>query len=270
MLSYSILADISHWVKMINEGIHDRLKEVYDEFDNHCRSSNISYSIDADYYNVQSYRLIGHNDIPGVVRHMSNYVKDKWVGLEYDGFPVNYDDLRSNNFNVSTHNPLFKFTLKPLKEGDMSVNEDSIKSVTNAHGRKQASFPSSFRKHKTRDTYEGDTKKKGKKEKKTKSESLDCGSFDDRLSKSIAENVGLSIIDQDILLTRNADFKSEETEEESLKDAIQAESVALSKYIAILENTEDEKISVIIEGMIERCSAQIKEAQNLLRSKSDS
>ena len=82
---------------MINEGIHDRLKEIYDEFDRHCRSNNIDYSIDADYYNVQAYRLLGHNDVSNVLRHMSNYVKDKWVSLDYDGFPVDYDDLKSKN-----------------------------------------------------------------------------------------------------------------------------------------------------------------------------
>ena len=107
---------------MIKEGIHDRLKEVYTEFDRHCRSSNIAFSIDADYYNVQSYRLLGHNDIPGVLRHMSNYVKDRWVDLEYDGFAVDYDEMKNKDFNVPTYNPLFKFTLKPLQEENMTLN----------------------------------------------------------------------------------------------------------------------------------------------------
>lgn len=234
--------------------IHDRLKEIYDEFDRFCRSSNIDYSIDADYYNVQAYRLLGPTDVGGTLRHMSNYVKDKWVDLEYDGFRVDYNEMKSKNFNVPTYNPLFKFTLKPLQEEEM--NEDSIKGSSNAHGRKQAAFPSSFRKNKTRDTYEDDKKKKDK----TKKES-----FEDRLLSFLNENVGLSMIEPDILLVRNTAEKPEE-EEETLEGALKAESKMLQRYLSILESSEDEKIIAIVENLADRCTKQISELENLLEN----
>lgn len=245
--------------------IHDRLKEVYDEFDRYCRSNNVDYSIDGDYYNVQAYRLLGRTDVSGTLRHMANYVKDKWIGLEYDGFPVDYNKLKSQDFQVPTYNPLFKFTLKSLQEEDMPVNEDSLKGPSNAHGRKQAAFPSSFRKLKTRDTYEGE----GKKKKKKKEESLDRSlSFEDRLLSSINENVGLSMVEPDILLVRNpAEQTEEESEEETLKSALQAESLAMCKYLAILESSENESTNAIVEGLIDRCTKQINELNELLENK---
>ena len=94
--------------------IHERLKEVYDEFDHHCRINNVDYSIDADYFNVQGSRLLDGKDIANVLRHMSNFVKNKWVDLSYDGTPVNYDALKQTDFTVPTYNPLFKFTLEPI------------------------------------------------------------------------------------------------------------------------------------------------------------
>ena len=238
--------------------IHDRLKEIYDEFDRHCRAQNIDYSIDADYYNVQAYRLVGHNDVSGVLRHMANYVKDKQVNLDYDGFPVNYDDLREKNFNVPTYNPLFKFTLEPLQE-DKMLEEDQIKGSSNAHGRKQSAHPSSFRRNKTRDTYDEDPPKKKKKTEESLDRSL---SFEDRLLDSINENVGISMVEPEILLTRNPAEKEEE-EEESLEAAVQAESLALSKYLSILENSDDEEKCVVLEGLIERCTLQINELNRL-------
>jgi hypothetical protein len=257
---------------MMNEGIHDRLKDVYDEFDRHCRTNNIDYSIDADYYNVQSYRLLGRSDVSGVLQHMANYVRNKSVGFDYDGFKVNYNDLKGKDFNVPTYNPLFQFTLASIQEDDTPVNEDSIKGPANAHGRKQAAFPSSFKKLKTRDTYEGGKgKKKKKKKKKSKKadESLDrSASFEDRLDLSISENVGISMIEPEILLTRNSAEKADdETEEESLNSALKAESVALRKYLAILENTDDESTEVIVEGLIDRCTKQINELNYLLENK---
>jgi hypothetical protein len=233
--------------------IHDRLKEVYDEFDRYCRSNNVDYSIDADYYNVQAYRLMGRNDVSGTLRHMSNYVKDRWVGLEYDGFPVDYTELKSKDFDVPTYNPLFKFTLTSLQEEDMPINEDSLKGPTNAHGRKQAAL-----------------KKKKKEEKKD--ESLDRSlSFEDRLLLSINETVGLSMVEPEILLVRNpAEQPEVEDEEESLNSALQAESLALCKYLAILENTESEATSAIVEGLIGRCTKQINELNELLENKDGS
>ena len=50
------------------------------------------YSIDADYYNVQGYRLLDGQNATEILRHIANYVKDRPVNLEYNGDIVNYDD----------------------------------------------------------------------------------------------------------------------------------------------------------------------------------
>jgi hypothetical protein len=251
---------------MIREDVHDRLKEIYDEFDHHCRINNVDYSIDADYYNVQGYRLLdGHNAI-GVLRHIANYVKDRPVNLEYNGHAVNYDDLKSTGFNISTYNPLFKFTLESIQEDEM-LNEDQYKGPTNAHGRRQAAFPSSSRNLKTRDTYEGEGggKKKTKKKDKDKSESLiRHDKFEDRLLKSINETVGLSFKDPDILFTKN---DADAEEEEDLEEALKIESAMLRRYLASLEKSEDELTSVLFEGMVERCNKQITSLNRLIKER---
>lgn len=240
--------------------IHERLKEVYDEFDRHCRNYKVDYSIDADYYNVQGYRLLDPNKSDGVkvvLRHMTNFIKDRWIDLEYDGLPVRYEDLDRPGFKVPTYNPLFKFTLKPIQE-DKNMNEDQFKQPSKSYTRKQAAFRSSFRKLKTRDTYENDGKKK------PVSDSLDRSlPFDDRLASSISETVGVSMVDPEILFIRNPAEREEEPEE-SLEDALKAESLALQKYLAVLEQTEDENKISIVENLIDRCSQQINELNELL------
>lgn len=234
--------------------IHDRLKEIYDEFDHHCCNHNIDYSIDADYYNVQGYRLLDGKYAPDVLRHMSNYVKDRWVDLEYDGFPVNYNDLKSNNFNVATYNPLFKFTLKPIQESKMSLKEDAYKTPNNAHGLRQAAFPSSFRKHKTRDTYEGESgKKKKKKKEKPFSES---SPFEERLSERIDESI--SMVEPEILFTRNNNVTEISDDwEEDLKDNLESESKLLTQYVKKLEESKSEYQAAVLESLIENCSQRI-------------
>ena len=250
---------------MIREDVHDRLKDVYEEFDRHCHIHNVDYSIDADYFNVQGYRLLDGSNALTVLRHIANYIKDKPINLEYNGHLVNYDDLKSTGFNISTYNPLFKFTLESIQEGDMSVTEDQYKGPTNAHARKQAAFPSSSRKLKTRDTYEGEgdsKKKKKKKKKKSSAESLiRQDNFEDRLIDSINENVGLSFKDPDILFTKN----DADTEDDDLEGALKTESILLRKYLAALENSEDELTSVVLEDMIERCTAQINNLNKLFK-----
>ena len=233
--------------------IHERLKEIYDEFDRHCRISNVDYSIDADYYNVQGYRLLNGNKVTDVLRHMSNFVKDKWVDLEYDGFPVKYEDLKNSNFTVSTYNPLFKFTLKPIQEGNMdNLEEDSIKGPSNSHARRQASFPSSFRKLKTRDTYENGAPKK--KSKKKQEESFVRRSFEDRLIDSINENASLSIVEPEILFTKN---DADRDEEENLEDVLETESKNLTRFMKLLESSEDEGQAAMLESLIENCTSRI-------------
>ncbi len=231
--------------------IHDRLKEIYDEFDHHCCNNNIDYSIDADYYNVQGYRLLDGKYASDVLRHMANYVKDRWVDLEYDGFAVNYDDLKNSNFNITTYNPLFKFTLKPIQESKM-LKEDAYKSPNNAHGLRQAAFPSSFRKHKTRDTYEGESSQKKKKKKKSLDES---SPFEARLDERIDESI--SMVEPEILFTRNDNGNDAENWEEELKDNLESESKLLTKFVKKLEESQNEYQTAVLESLIENCSKRI-------------
>ena len=249
---------------MIKEGIHDRLKEVYDEFDRHCRVRNIDYSIDADYQNVQGYRLLDCPDVPDFLRHISNFVKDRSVNLQYDGFSVDYDDLKNNDFNVSTYNPLFMFTLETIAEDDM-INERQRKTPTMAHTDKQAQFSPSFRPNKPGFQYESGGKKKKKKEEPKEETSESFGRkepFGERLMSAINETI-VQQIDPDILFTHNP-VEHEEDVEESLKDAVQSESLVLNKYLAILERVDGEEQTIILENIISKCTNNINALNGLL------
>ena len=248
---------------MINEGIHTKLKEVYDEFDRHARIHNIDYSVDADYRNAQGYRLLDCNDVPGFLRHIANFVKDRSVNLDYDGSPVNYDHMRENDFSVNTYNPLFMFTLKSIQEENM-LNEDQYKHPTKKHTRDQAQFPSSSREHETAFTYKNGGKKKKKKD-KTLSDSKEFG---DRLMGAISEQI-VAAVDPEILFTRNqADLECPEAEE-ALKDALQAESTALTSYISLLEATENSADAIVLENMIEKCTNHINHLHTLMGDSDD-
>lgn len=238
--------------------IHERLKEIYDEFDHHCRINNVDYSIDADYFNIQGYRLLDSKDITGVLRHMSNFVKDKWVDLSYDGSQVDYNNLKQADFTVPTYNPLFKFTLQSIQEED-EMQEDQIKGPTNKMARVQSQHPSSFRRNKTAFTYNGEN---GKKEKKKKDEdSFQEDSFQDRLDGAISETMDLSFKEPDILFTRN-DADSDDEDENNLDDklnkCIELEKEAVHQYIAAMEGADNEAISAQLELMIEGCANRIK------------
>jgi hypothetical protein len=247
---------------MIRESIHKRLKEVYDEFDNHCRINNVGYSVDADYCNVQGYRLLDCNDVPGFLRHMSNFVKDRDVNLNYDGAPVDYDRLRENDFSVNTYNPLFMFTLKPLQEKTMPLNEEQYKDPTRSHTLKQAQFRDSFEEHDTPFTY----KRKKKKKKKKSSDLANEEKFEDRLQEAIQENI-VTAVDPDILFIRNPAEPAGDDTEEVLQDALQAESVALSNYLVLLENAKSDGDAYLLEGMVEKCTANINQLRNLIKDK---
>jgi len=243
--------------------IHDRLKEVYDEFDQHCRINNIDYSIDADYYNVQGYRLLDSKDIVNTLRHMSNFVKDRQVELSYNGSSVNYNDLKENDFNVSTYNPLFKFTILSIQEEE-EMQEDQFKGPTNKLARSQSQHPSSFRRNKTAFTYEGDGeggKKKKKKKKKKENDTFEEGTFQNRLDSSIQEMMDLSFKEPDILFTRNGvESEANDTEElpQKVDDCIELEKEAVRGYLDAMESTDNEAISAQLEIMIEGCANRIK------------
>lgn len=246
--------------------IHDRLKEVYDEFDRYCRINNIDFSIDADYYDMQGYRLLNctSNDIVSVLRHMANFVKDKWVGLDYGSHPVNYEELKNSNFVIQTYNPLFKFTLKSIQEEPL--NEDTFKSPNKAYTRRQAAFRSSFRRLKTRDTYEGEKKGKMKKREESLDRSLP---FEDRLMSSIHETVGpeLSIVEPEVLLT--IDQAHQEETDEAIEESIQTESKVLKKYLSLLEQTADETKAALLESLVENISGRIVILNRMLRDKDE-
>lgn len=256
--------------------IHERLKEVYDEFDSYCKLNNIDYSIDADYYDVQGYRLLNQKDVKNVLRHMSNFIKNKWVDLEYDGFPVDYNNLKRENFDVPTCNPLFKFVLKPIQEDDFPLTtEDQIKWSNNLHARRQAMFPSSFRKLKTRDTYvtnntNGDSKKKKKKSAKRNKKMLENKlSFNERLWSSINENVGnISFKSPDILFIKNDNNSDNDDDLSKFKTIItsllDSESTNLEKYVALLNRCTNDEIQEELELLIEYSTIKIRLLSNLI------
>jgi len=239
--------------------IHERLKEVYDEFDHHCRINNVDYSIDADYFNVQGYRLLDGKDITNVLRHMSNFVKNKWVDLSYDGTPVNYDALKQTDFTVPTYNPLFKFTLEPIQEDKMQ--EDQIKGPTNKMARVQSQFPSSFRRNKTAFTYNGEGKGTPKKKKKKKDDKdpFKENSFNKRLEDIISE-MDLSFKDPDILFTRNEVGSDEDEDklEDKFERCIELEKESVRQYLVTIESTNSEVIAAQLELMIEGCASRVK------------
>lgn len=241
--------------------IDAKLKEIYDEFDRHARIHNIDYSIDADYHNVQGYRLLDCNDVSGFLRHIANFVKDKPVNLDYDGVSINYDRLKKRDFSVNTYNPLFMFTLKPIQE-DSKLDEEQYKHPTTKHTRSQAPFPSSSREHETAFTY-----KQGKTKKMKKKTLADSKSFDDKLVDAINENI-VSAVDPEILFTRDSvNLEDPENVEEALQDALQAESVALNRYLAVLEATENESHAIMLENMIENCTKHIDHLRTLIEEK---
>jgi hypothetical protein len=251
---------------MINEGIHPNLKEIYDEFDRHARIFNTDYSIDADYHNVQGYRLLDCNDVSGFLRHIANFIKDKPINLDYDGSTINYDRLKENDFSVNTYNPLFMFTLKSIQERKM--NEEQYKYASKSHTLKQAPFPQSVGEHDTAFSLKtpagGPRTKKKPKKKRTLTNSKN---FDDRLIIAINENLTGAVVptEPEILFTRDqANLNNPEDMENALEDAIQAESIALTRYLAILEATENDANTIIFENMIEKCTKHINQLRNLI------
>jgi len=110
-----LLGDIV--LSMLNEGIHEWLAEVYDEFDRHCRVTNTDYSIDADYPNFQGYTILSCPDFDGFLRHISNFIKDRPINMTVNGTPLVYDDLNNREFRLpKRRNNLITFALTPLQE----------------------------------------------------------------------------------------------------------------------------------------------------------
>lgn len=241
---------------MINEGIHERLAEIYDEFDRHSRITNTKYSIDLDHHNLQGYRVIDCNDFIGFLRHISNFAKDKAVDFELDGVPVNYDDLNNQGFNVAkSEEPMFQFTVSAIQEDDM-LGEAQYKPPTKAHTREQAQHPSSFRENEPGLQY-----KNGKNGKKKKDEKAIKDGFEGKLDSALIEGVGIQFTEPQILFTRDEQLSDGYTTD--FTTARNSLTNLLDQYHYALKNADDD-ISSYITGMIENCTSQINDIDKIL------
>jgi hypothetical protein len=245
---------------MINEGIHERLAEIYDEFDRHCRITNTKYSIDSDHYNLQGYRILDCYDFKGFLRYICNFVKDKWVDMEVDGVPVNYHDLDKTASDVKrSEEPIFQFTLSAIQEEDM-LGESQYKNPTGAHTRKQAQHPSSFRENEPGLSYSKGGKKKRKK-KADKSMATKEG-FEGKLNSALSEGVGIQFTEPQVLFTRDEQL-SHDDPIANLAAAKSSLSGALDQYHYALKHARAD-VADNITSMIEACASQINGIDKLL------
>lgn len=243
---------------MIKEGLHERLAEIYDEFDRHSRITNTKYSIDLDHYNLQGYRILDCHDFNGFLRHISNFVKDKWVDMVVDGVPVNYSDLDNPDFNIAkSEEPIFQFTLSAIQEDDM-LGESQYKNPTKAHTREQTQHPSSFREN---EPGIGQYKSSGKKKKKKKSMASTEG-FEDKLDSALSEGVGVQFTEPQVLFTRDEQL-GDNSPNASLATARNTLTGVLDQYHYALKHAEGDVVGHITD-MIENCTSQINDIDRLL------
>jgi hypothetical protein len=244
---------------MSDSGVNEWLKRINDEFDLRCQRTNTDYSIECDEPNIQSYRITKTSDLVGFLHHIVQSAKDYPVDIEVNDQPVKSGDINSSEFNIPPRKggTILKFMVRPIQETDMdSVQEDQLKFPGNRHGRIQGAFPSSFRKHKTRDTYEGSKGKK--KKKKAKSES-----FEQKLDTIINETVGVALTKPDILFTKNDMSPAVPNVRSTLEETKQAFERALQNLAGILEqSSEDEQI--VLEDLIEGCTSQLAQIKSLI------
>lgn len=232
---------------MISEGIHERLLEVYDEFDRHSRLTNTQYSIDADEYNIQAYRILKCIDFAGFLRHICNFVKDKQINLDVDGKSVTYDDINDPKFTIpKREQPLLVFTLKPIQEREM-LGEEQFKSPTKNHTLQQSQFPSSKRKHKTPFTYEGG---KGKR-RKTKKD------FSERLDEAINEETGVQFTTPEVLFTQVQSPSASRDPAETIRDLRNAHTTMLRSCVDALASADD-SIADVIATIMDGCNNNIQ------------
>jgi hypothetical protein len=248
---------------VIPEGIHERLAEIYDEFDRHSRITNTKYSIDADYFNMQGYRVIDCPDFMGFLRHVSNFVKDKDIDMEIDGSPFHYNDLDTPGFQFAkTEEPMFKFTISALQEDEM-LNEKQYKDPTSSHTRQQAQHPSSFRPNKPGIGQYGNGKKNEKNGKKKKEEkTLSAGKFSDKLTDALSENMDIQFSEPEILFTQDQ-HNGDIDPCVSLENAKQSLYSALDQYHYSLKNAEGPMIDHL-NSMINNCTSQISDIDSIL------
>lgn len=137
-----------------------------------------------------------------------------------------------------------------------AVNEDQLKFPNNRHGRIQAAWPSSFRKHKTRDTYENSKGKK--KKKKAKNES-----FEQKLDVIINETVGVVLTQPNILFTKNSVAAPVHDVRSTLEETKQNIENTLKKLVVALEQSDEDE-QIVIEELIEDCTSQLSRIKSLI------
>ena len=244
---------------MIKEGVHERLADVYDEFDRHSRNTNTRYSIDADYFNMQGYRVMDCPNFQGFLRHITNYVKDKQIDMEVNGTTVNYDNLQDPGFSLKqTEQPIFKFTLSAIQEEE--IEEMQRKSPTTAHTVRQAPFRSSIRPNKPGFQYETGSGKK----KKTKKKTAIKDSFENRLNSVLAENLDLSFSEPEVLFTKDSTIVKDQDYTSYLYNAKNSLTQCLDQYHYALKNVSDENMIKSMNDVIENCTNQINTVNEIL------
>lgn len=223
----------------LDEGIHDALRAIYDEFDHHTKMSNTKWGVELDEPNEQSFRVTDCRDPMGLLHHIANYIKDYPVALEVNGLPIHFQDLSSSRFEIPPRKggTIYKFMVKPIQE----LDEDTLKFPSNKHGREQSEWRSSYRRHQTRDTYEGNSEKKGKNMREFKD-------FGSRLEESVMSAINTSGNSLRPALKMEQPFNdvSEITEEPKKdKKAIQLENRIMEGLDQHMAFTEPDKLITI-------------------------
>lgn len=244
-------------MKIFKEGIHEALRSVYDEFDHQCQLSNIKWGIEQDEPNIQVFRVTKCRDPMALLRHMANYIKDYPISLEVNAKPITFEMLNYDpSFRIPTfkNGDLYKFMITPIAE--VGLDEDQYKFSTNKHGREQSPNRSSFRKRKTRDTYQ-------------ESRSLKKPSnFLDRINKNLVEH--MTFTDPEKLATINVVVSQPNTIADSDLIALKGRaSDTLTQLLKMLEYSDD-VVQPYLEQLAESYTDQINLINNLLESKNES
>ena len=246
---------------MLNEQIHQTLKEVYDEFDRHARITNTNYSIDADYPTIQSYRIITCPDIQRFVRHIANFVKTMPIKMSINDKDITYDDLNLKGFRYPIRrNNLIQFSLEPLKEKNMKTCKtckkeiaDTTKQVIidneNYHKKCRPSAKSEDQYHYPEASRKGKLNPRGRASLRKQKGAYTYEDFANKLDKIIDENVELGFKEPEILFSIN-DTPSYDlsSQLESIKTA--HENI-INNCLFLMENSDDVITLSRLEDMIE-------------------
>ena len=249
---------------MLSEGIHERLADVYNEFDKHSYITNTDYSIDADYYDMQGYTILKCHDFDGFIRHIANYIKNKPVDMLINNTSVEYDNLNDRNFRIpKRRNNLITFTITPLQEEEMEDKmedkKDKNPSTAEPVGEDQYKFSSNKVARKQNPRNRSKYRKTGK-------TAFSVESFEKRFKNAVSEEV--EFVNPEILFTKSFHTmpEIEEVEEdpnEILEENKKILSNMLERYLTKLENTNNEKTIVVLEQLIEECIIKINKINEM-------